>query len=108
MLDRQMAGQAAPARATIRLDKWLWQARFFKSRRMAIEEIAEGHVRLNGNRMMKPGHSVGAGDTLTFPLDGRIRVIRVLDVGTRRGPSAEALRLYRDLDAPEGNASPLE
>lgn len=86
-------------RATIRLDKWLWQARFFRSRPLACEEIAEGHLRLNGTRCMKPGHQVGAGDTLTFPQGGRIRLIRVLSVGTRRGPATEAQGLYLDLDA---------
>ncbi|SEN27134.1 heat shock protein Hsp15 [Gemmobacter aquatilis] len=92
---------AAP-RVTIRLDKWLWQARFFKSRPVACAEIAEGHLRLNGNRCMKPGHQVGEGDTLTFPQGGRIRLIRVLEIGTRRGPAAEAQRLYLDLDPQPG------
>lgn len=100
-------------RATIRLDKWLWQARFFKSRPIACEEIAAGNIRLNGQRTLKPGHSVGAGDTLTFPQGGRIRLIRVLAVGTRRGPATEAQTLYLDLDAEKGqglagDVSPLE
>lgn len=89
--------KAAP-RLTIRLDKWLWQARFFKSRPLACEMIAEGHLRLNGNRCLKPGHQVGEGDTLTFPQGGRIRLIRVLAPGARRGPATEAQGLYRDLD----------
>lgn len=84
---------------TIRLDKWLWQARFFRSRPLACEMIAEGHLRLNGNRCLKPGHQVGEGDTLTFPLGGRIRLIRVLAPGLRRGPATEAQGLYRDLDS---------
>ena len=88
----------APARATLRLDKWLWQARFFKSRPLACEMIAEGHLRLNGQRCLKPGHQVGVGDTLTFPQGARIRVIRVLAPGVRRGPAAEARGLYEDLD----------
>ena len=106
---------AASPRATIRLDKWLWQARFFKSRPMACEEIAAGLVRLNGQRCMKPGHAIGAGDTLTFPQGGRIRLIRVLAPGNRRGPASEAQTLYLDLDAPaivpapaSPPASPLE
>ena len=106
--------KAAP-RLTIRLDKWLWQARFFKSRPLACEMIAEGHLRLNGQRCQKPGHQVGAGDTLTFPQGGRIRLIRVLAPGNRRGPASEAQTLYLDLDAPvivpapaSPPASPLE
>lgn len=86
------------ARPTIRLDKWLWQARFFKSRPLACEMIAEGHLRLNGQRCQKPGHQVGMGDTLTFPQGGRIRLIRVLAPGNRRGPASEARTLYHDLD----------
>jgi len=99
---------AVAPRQTLRLDRWLWQARFFRSRTLAIEEITEGHIRLNGLRCIKPGHAVGEGDTLTFPLGGRIRLIRVLGVSNRRGPSAEALLLYRDLDDPGPGASPLE
>ena len=87
-------------RPAIRLDKWLWQARFFKSRPLACEMIAEGHLRLNGQRCQKPGHQVGAGDTLTFPQGGRIRLIRVLAPGSRRGPAPEARSLYHDLDPP--------
>lgn len=89
---------AASARVTIRLDKWLWQARFFKSRPLACSVIAEGHLRLNGNRCLKPGQQVGEGDTLTFPQGRRIRLIRVLAAGTRRGPATEAQGLYHDLD----------
>ncbi|WP_151718702.1 RNA-binding S4 domain-containing protein [Gemmobacter serpentinus] len=92
----------APPRATIRLDKWLWQARFFRSRPMACEMIDEGHLRLNGQRCLKAGHQVGAGDTLTFPQGGRIRLIRVLAPGARRGPASEAQGLYLDLD-PQSN-----
>jgi len=95
--DDRMKQVVAP-RATIRLDKWLWQARFFKSRPVACAEIAEGHLRLNGMRCMKPGHQVGEGDTLTFPQGRRIRLIRVLSIGLRRGPASEAQRLYLDLD----------
>ncbi|MEH7827560.1 RNA-binding S4 domain-containing protein [Gemmobacter denitrificans] len=97
----------APARDTIRLDKWLWQARFFRSRPMACEMIAEGHLRLNGQRCLKPGHQVGEGDTLTFPQGGRIRLIRVLAPGQRRGPATEAQTLYRDLD-PQSNPDPAD
>lgn len=89
---------AATPRATLRLDKWLWQARFFRSRPMACAVIAEGHLRVNGNRCLKPGYGVGSGDTLTFPQAGRIRLIRVVALGNRRGPAAEAQGLYLDLD----------
>ena len=98
---------AAPPRPTIRLDRWLWHARFWKTRGLAAAEVAEGHVRVNGRRVTKPAHPVGPGDTLTFAWGGRIRLIRVLDPGLRRGPASEAQGLFRDLDAPPaGPASP--
>lgn len=89
---------AAPQRATLRLDKWLWQARFFKSRGLAAEVVERGHLRVNGQRHSKPGFAVGEGDVLTFPQGGRIRLVRVLALGERRGPASEAQALYLDLD----------
>lgn len=85
--------------ARIRVDKWLWQARFFKARSLAAATVASGHLRLNGRRCDKPGHAIGPGDVLTFPQGSRIRVIRVLALGERRGPAPEAAELYHDEDA---------
>lgn len=90
-----------PLRATLRLDKWLWQARLFKARSLAALEVEEGHFRVNGQPTRKPGYAVGAGDVLTFPLGGRIRLIRILAIGFRRGPASEAESLYLDLDLPQ-------
>jgi ribosome-associated heat shock protein Hsp15 len=99
-----LPGPGAPARPearpVLRLDKWLFQARFFKSRGLAAGMLAEGHARVNGLHVVKPGHSVGAGDVLTFPQGARIRVVRVLALGDRRGPAAEAQALYEDLAPP--------
>ena len=88
------------AEGRIRVDKWLWQARFFKTRSLAAATVSSGHLRLNGAKTAKPGHAVGPGDVLTFPQAGRIRVVRLLACGTRRGPAPEAQALYDDL-APE-------
>ena len=96
-------------RATIRVDKWLWYARFFKTRGLAAKTVTGGHVRVNSNRIAKASHAVGAGDTLTFPQGNRIRVAEIVDIGTRRGPAPEAQALYndpspppvRELDAPK-------
>lgn len=98
----------AAVRPLLRLDKWLWQARFFKARGDAAAAVQAGGVRLNGQAVMKPGHSVGAGDVLTFTQGGRVRVVRVLEIGTRRGPATEAQGLYLDLDAPKDDAQRLE
>ena len=108
-----MAGPGARTPALVqprlRLDKWLWAARFFKSRDLAAELIASGHLRLNGQRCLKPGHAVSPGDVLTFAQGGRIRLVRVLALNERRGPAPEAQTLYLDLAPDPGAAlSPLE
>ncbi len=98
-------------RPTLRIDKWLWQARFFKSRALAAELAEDGHLRINGQPTRKPGHAVGVGDVLTFPQGQRIRVVRVVALGYRRGPANEAELLYLDLDLREGGDAanpPLE
>lgn len=89
---------AGTVRATIRLDKWLWQARFFKTRALAAEVAEGGHLRINAMPTRKPGAAVGAGDVLTFPQGNRIRLVRILAIGLRRGPANEAQALYLDLD----------
>lgn len=81
----------------IRLDKWLWHARFFKSRALAASVVKGGHVRINGNRAGKPSQIVRPGDVLTFAQARQVRVVRILAPGARRGPAAEAQALYDDL-----------
>lgn len=92
--------EAAAAPEKIRLDKWLWHARFFKSRGLAGEVAGSGSVRVNGERIAKSAHAVRPGDVLTFPQGRQIRVIRVLGLGARRGPATEARALYDDLEPP--------
>lgn len=82
----------------IRLDKWLWQARAFRSRSLAAAAVSAGRVRINGARTDRPGHAVGPGDVLTFAQGSMIRLWRIRAPGTRRGPAAEAQGLYDDLD----------
>ena len=89
----------------VRLDKWLFHARFFKSRDLAQDCVEEGRLRLNAQRCTKPGHAVAVGDVLTFPQGSRIRVVRILALSDRRGPATEAQALYVDLDAPGQDAS---
>lgn len=94
-------------KAKIRVDKWLWHARFLKSRSLATALVAGGHLRINGTRAAKPAHTVVPGDVLTFPQGDRIRVVRILAVGIRRGPAPEAQTLYADLDQGEKPAEDL-
>ncbi|WP_158966616.1 RNA-binding S4 domain-containing protein [Chachezhania sediminis] len=94
------------ARAKLRLDKWLWHARFFKTRSLAAKTVGEGAIRVNGTRATKPAQTVSPGDVLTFAQGTRVRVVRVEAVGIRRGPATEAQTLYSDLGAPEDTAAP--
>ena len=87
--------------AKIRLDKWLWHARFFKTRTLAAKVVSGGHVRVNANKVSKPSTAVLAGTVLTFPQGNQIRVIKIVELGTRRGPASEAQTLYEDLSPPE-------
>jgi len=80
----------------LRLDKWLWQARFFKTRSLAAKQVSGGHVRVNGTRAGKPAHSISPGDVLTFVQAREIRVVEIVALGERRGPAPEAQALYID------------
>tara|TARA_Y100000766_G_scaffold278094_1_gene284402 strand:+ start:491 stop:874 length:384 start_codon:yes stop_codon:yes gene_type:complete len=81
----------------IRVDKWLWHARFFKSRTLAAKLAGSGKLRVNREIVRKPGSTVTPGDVLTFAKGRDIRVIEIVALGERRGPASEAQTLYRDL-----------
>ena len=84
-----------------RIDKWLWFARFFKSRALAQATCAAGRVRVNRQPAIKPHYRVKLGDVLTFHQGHSIRVVRVEAFGERRGPATEARTLFEDLAPPE-------
>jgi ribosome-associated heat shock protein Hsp15 len=90
--------------AVLRLDKWLWHARFCKSRTLAAKLAAAGKVRISGTLVFKAHHAVKPGDVLTFPLGSHIRTVKVLALGLRRGPASEARLLYEDLAPPPPRA----
>jgi len=96
-----MTATASPDSIGQRLDKWLWRARFFKTRTLAAKLCNGGHVRSGGNPITKAHHQVRTGDVLTFAQGRYIRVVKVLALGTRRGPATEARTLYEDLKPPE-------
>lgn len=91
----------AEAGAKLRLDKWLWHARFFKTRSLAAALVQAGAVRINGAATTKRASTISAGDVLTFAQGDHIRVIQIDGIGTRRGPAPEAQALYTDLSPPE-------
>ena len=80
-----------------RLDKWLWFARVVKSRTLAARLVADGHVRVNGQRSIAPARLVGVDDVVTVALERQVRVLRIVATGERRGPFVEARLLFEDL-----------
>lgn len=93
----------------IRVDKWLWHARFFKSRGLASKVVTGGHLRVNEVKVSKASHSVGPGDTLTFPQGDRVRIVRIEKASIRRGPAPEAQTLYEDFTpAPDPEKPPMQ
>jgi len=87
-----------------RLDKWLWFARVVKTREDAASLVGSGHVRLNGQKILKPGHGVRPGDVLTIVLNARVRVLHIEAMAERRGPAEKARLLYREpnMSPPDG------
>ena len=83
-----------------RLDRFLFFSRAVKSRTLAQKLIADGAVRINGERCLKSDRAVGAGDVLTMTIHERLLVWRIVAAGTRRGPATEAAALYEDLSPP--------
>ncbi|HFQ14143.1 MAG TPA: RNA-binding protein [Gammaproteobacteria bacterium] len=81
--------------AAVRLDKWLWAARFYKTRALAVEAIKGGHVHLNGHRV-KPSRKVEAGDALRIRKGEDVFQIAIRDVSDKRGPATRARQLYEE------------
>jgi len=85
----------------LRIDKWLWYARFFKSRTLASKLCTSGKLRLNSELIRKGHATLKESDVLTFPKEDDIRVIKVISLPTQRGPASEAVALYEDLEPPQ-------
>lgn len=98
----------AAGAGTLRIDKWLWFARFARSRPVACALIAGGKVRINKQRVEKAGAAVRVGDVLTLAVGGRVRVLRVTGLPERRGDAAAARTQFDDLSPPEPPAGTLE
>lgn len=81
-----------------RLDKWLWCARFYKTRSLASQAITGGKAHLNGERV-KPAHVVRVGDTVSVVFQGVVAEFTVLSHPTRRGPAAESQSHYVETSA---------
>ena len=81
----------------LRIDKWLWAARFFKTRALAVEAVESGKVTLNEARV-KPAKTIAAGDRLDIRIEQYHFDVEVLALSNKRGPAAEAQKLYRESD----------
>jgi ribosome-associated heat shock protein Hsp15 len=81
----------------MRLDRFLFFIRMVKSRTLAQSLIDEGHVRLDGKRVARTSEEVRVGSVIALPLHGKVRIIRVLSMPSRRGPASEARTCYEEL-----------
>lgn len=90
----------AGTQGAARLDKWLWFARVVKTRTLAAALVEDGKVRVNRVKITKPSQGVRIGDVLTVTVGPRVRLMKVLAFGERRGPPSEAQMLFTDLSPP--------
>jgi ribosome-associated heat shock protein Hsp15 len=102
-----IAGDLATETSTRRLDQWLWFARLAKSRSLAGRLCAEGAISVNQAAARKPNHLVRIGDIVIVPQGPFRRTVRVLALGTRRGPATEARQLYEESAAPVHLSKPI-
>lgn len=86
----------------VRIDKWLWAARFFKTRAAATEAVLGGRAHVNGERV-KPSKVVRAGDTVEVTIGTVRRTVAVIEIADRRGPASVAATLYAE--TPESRAA---
>jgi ribosome-associated heat shock protein Hsp15 len=85
-----------------RLDKWLWFARFAKTRTLAAKLVTSGFVRVNGQKTDSPAKALAVGDVVTLALARSTIVVRVEALGSRRGPAPEARGLYGEVSRDDG------
>jgi ribosome-associated heat shock protein Hsp15 len=82
----------------VRIDKWLWAARFFKTRSLATDEINKGRLSVN-DQVAKPSKELKIGDTLSIKREGFVQIVNVLGLSQTRGPASTAQLLYRETEA---------
>lgn len=95
MLETTKEGYAAQGPAHVRIDKWLWAARFYKTRSLAADAVAGGHVRVNQQRV-KPAKDLHPGDVLDLVIGEVRRTVVVRALSDRRGPARQAAALYEE------------
>jgi ribosome-associated heat shock protein Hsp15 len=98
---------ATEPQAALRIDKWLWAARFFKTRSLATAAIHAGHVKLNGTTV-KPARDLHPGDTLELAIGDVKWTIEVLGINDQRRPASEAQQLYAETAASAARRAALK
>jgi len=91
----------------VRIDKWLWAARFFKTRSLAAQAASGGHVALNGNKV-KPARVVQVGDMLEIRQGFFDYTVRILTLSEHRGPAAVARTLYEETEASQAKREQVQ
>lgn len=99
-MSREPAPGPAAGGGTQRLDKWLWFARVVKTRTLATQLVLDGKVRVNRARADKPSQPVRPGDVITVTAHSRVRILKIIAAGERRGSASVAQTLYEDLTPP--------
>jgi ribosome-associated heat shock protein Hsp15 len=89
----------------VRIDRFLFFIRLVKSRTLAQHVVETGHVRIDGKRVEKPSEDVQAGSVVALPLHDEVRILRIVDLPTRRGPAAEARACYQEVAIDEGGGA---
>ena len=107
-MSRTVHDGSEPGHARTRVDQWLWFARFAKSRSLAARLCAAGAIKINGGTVKKPNQALRVGDVVVLPQGGWERTVRVLGLGTRRGPASQARLLYEETGARRLNDVPLD
>ena len=92
----------------IRVDTWLWYARFYKSRSLSSKAVLSGKLRVNTHKIIKPATKVKINDVLTINHVNLVRLVQVQSLGSRRGPASEAQKLYLELSEDKTGSSNME
>ena len=94
--------------ASQRIDKWLWHARFFKTRSIAQKQVTTGKVRVDREKISSPSRKVLPGNILTITMSRDIKIIEIVGIAEKRGPYIQAKLLYNDLSPPKPEKSKVE
>lgn len=85
----------SPTPERMRIDKWLWAARFYKTRSLAAEEVGKGRVQVN-DQSIKPAREIKPGDRVSLRQGAHLRVVEVKALSMVRGPAVQARTLYEE------------